>query len=222
MNGSETAPSDEEADRLVKFVARRDQALATIVLTVEPSLLYLIGDPKDPVIVWKKLQDQFQKKNWANKLALRRRLHSLQLKDGDSVQDHIKAMIELFNELTIVGDVIDEEDRVVYLLASLPDSFSTLVTALEANEEVPKMEVVTEQILHAERKQKETINFDTSGEKAMTTKQQFNRRGPKCRQCGKFGHIKKNCRSSSSTEADDKRKHQYTKLKANAAEMKHI
>ena len=222
VNGSETAPSDEEADHLAKFVARRDRALATIVLTVEPSLLYLIGDPEDPVVVWKKLQDQFQKKTWANKLALRRRLHSLQLKDGDSVQDHIKAMIELFNELTIVGDVIDEEDRVVYLLASLPDSFSTLVTALEANEEVPKMEVVTERILHVERKQKEKINFDTSGEKAMTTKQQFNRKGPKCRQCGKFGHIKKNCRSSSSTEADDKRKHKDTKQKANAAEMKHM
>ena len=27
-------------------------------------------------------------------------------------------MIELFNELAIVGDVIEEEDRVVYLLAS--------------------------------------------------------------------------------------------------------
>ena len=55
MNGSERAPIDEEADHLAKFVARRDQALATIVLTVEPSLLYLIGDPEDPVVVWKKL-----------------------------------------------------------------------------------------------------------------------------------------------------------------------
>ena len=53
-------------------------------------------------------------------------------------------MTELFNELAIVGDEIDEEDRVVYLLASLPDSFNTLVTALEANEDVPKMEIVTE------------------------------------------------------------------------------
>ena len=42
-----------------------------------------------------------------------------------------------FNELAIVGDLIGEEDCVVYLLASLPDSFSTLVTALEANKEVP-------------------------------------------------------------------------------------
>ena len=38
-----------------------------------------------------------------------------------------------------MGDVIKEEDRVVYLLASLHDSFNTLVTALEANEDVPKM-----------------------------------------------------------------------------------
>ena len=89
-------------------------------------------------------------------------------------------MIELFNELAIAGDVIEEEDRVVYLLASLPDSFNTLVTALEANEEVPKMEIVTEWILHAESKQKEKLNSDTSGEKAMTTRQQFNRRSPKC------------------------------------------
>ena len=58
-------------------------------------------------------------------------------------------MIKLFNELTIVGDVISE-DHVVYLLASLPDSFNILVTALEANKEVPKMELVTEWILHAE------------------------------------------------------------------------
>ena len=115
VSGSEIAPSGEDADRLSKFTARRDQALATIVLAVEPSLLYLIGDPEDPVVVWKKLQDQFQKKTWANKLALRRKLHSLQLRDGNSVQDHVKAMIELFNELAIVGDVIEEEDRVVYI-----------------------------------------------------------------------------------------------------------
>ena len=206
VSGSETAPSGEDADCLSKFTARRDRALATIVLAVEPSLLYLIGDPEDPAVVWKKLQDQFQKKTWANKLALRRKLHSLQLRDGNSVQDHFKAMIELFNELAIARDVIEEEDRVVYLLASLPDSFNTLVTALEANEEVPKMEIVIEWILHAESKQKEKLNSDTSGEKAMTTRQQFNRRGPKCHQCGKYGHIKKNCRSSP-TEADDKRKH---------------
>ena len=59
--------------------------------------------------------------------------------------------MEMFNELAIAGIAIEEEDRVVYLLASLPDTFNTLVTALEANEEVPKMEIMTEWLLHTKK-----------------------------------------------------------------------
>ena len=132
VNETEIAPGEGgDADQRAKFLCKRDRALATIVLAVEASLLYLIGDPENPVEVWKKLQDQFQKMTWANRLALRRRLHSLRLKDGESVQEHIKVMTELFSELAIVGDKIQDEYRVVYLLASLPDSFDTLVTALK-------------------------------------------------------------------------------------------
>eukprot|EP00731_Ephydatia_muelleri_P025883 Em0017g966a len=98
-----------------------------------PELLYLVGSdhPDNPVIVWKKLQDQFQRKTWANKLALHRRLHSLRFREGESIQEHIKTMTELSSELAIVGDAIEEEDQVVYLLATLPDSFDTIMTALE-------------------------------------------------------------------------------------------
>ena len=104
---------------------------------MQPSLLYLIGEPEDPTIVWKKLSEQFQKKTWANKLELRRRLYSLRLKEGDSVQEHIKAMIEIFNGLSVIGDPVSDEDRVVHLLASLPETFNMLVTALEASPDVP-------------------------------------------------------------------------------------
>ena len=120
----------------------------------------------------------------------------MRLKDGESVQEHIKVMTELFSELPIVGDKIQDEDRVVYLLASLPDSFDTLVTALEVNEEVPKMEVVIERILHSDKKQKEK-NVDNFEDRAMASKQQFRRKSTQCFQCGKYGHIKKYCRSES-------------------------
>ena len=125
VNDMEMAQEDRTSESYVKFCTRRDRALATIVLSVEPSLLYLVGNPEDPVAVWKKLSDQFQKKTWANRLVLRQRLHSLRLKDGDSVQEHVKAMTELFIELSVIGDEVTEEDRVVYLLASLPDSYNT-------------------------------------------------------------------------------------------------
>ena len=56
------------------------------------------------------------------------------------------------------------------LLASLPNSFNTLVTTLETNEEVPKTEVMTERLQHAKRKQKENSSLDSSKEWAMTPK----------------------------------------------------
>ena len=73
MNESKDPPAEEASDeKKAKYAARKDRALATIVLSVDTSLLYLIGDPTDPVVMWKKLGSQFQKKSWANKLELRR------------------------------------------------------------------------------------------------------------------------------------------------------
>ena len=37
----------------------RDRVLAIVVLSVDTSLLYLIGNPEDPAAIWKKLTDQF-------------------------------------------------------------------------------------------------------------------------------------------------------------------
>ena len=154
VNESERPPDETtQADKYAKFVARRDRALAIIVLAVDPSLLYLLGDPDNPVTVRKKLENQFQKKTWCNKLELCRKLYSLHLKAGSSVQEHIKAMTEIFESLSVIGDPVSEEDRVVYLLASLPDCYNMLVTALdEANQDVPQMEVVTKRQLHEECK----------------------------------------------------------------------
>ena len=90
INEMEMAPT-EEAEAQSKFAARHDKALVTIVLALDPSLLYLTGaDPTDPVVVWKALADQFQCKTWMNKLELNRKLFSVRLAEGGSVQDHIK------------------------------------------------------------------------------------------------------------------------------------
>ena len=117
VEGTEPIPEQTDTDKYRKYLVKRNRALATIVLSVDPNLLYLIGDPEDPQEVWKKLSDQFQKKTWSNKLQLRRKLFSLRLRNGGSVQDHIKTMTEIFDELTAIGDPINEEDRVVYFVS---------------------------------------------------------------------------------------------------------
>lgn len=188
VSGTETAPA-EGADQQARFAARRDKALATIVLAVEPSLLYLVGaDPTDPGKVWKTLADQFQRKTWANKLELKRKLFSMRLNEGESVQEHIKCMTELCDELSAIGEPVNEEDRVVYLLASLPETYSVLVTALEASTDVPTLAVVTERLLHEETKRKGRNPIGQEEALAANI-----RKRPICYFCRKPGHIKREC-----------------------------
>lgn len=87
-------------------------------------------------------------------------------------------MIELFSELTAVGDVISKENCAVYLLASLPDSYFALVIALESNKEVSKMEIVRERLLLTETKQNEKAGSDLSEQKALVNQHQVNMKVP--------------------------------------------
>ena len=118
VNGTERDPGESEVEAHKKFVSRQDRALAIVVLAVEPSLLYLIRDPEDPVAICNKLEGQFQKKTWASKLELRRKLYSLRLKNGESVHEYKKVMTEIFEALAVIGDPVAEEDRVVHLLVA--------------------------------------------------------------------------------------------------------
>ena len=56
VNGTEIVPdSRTEMGLHAKYLSRKDRALATIVLSLEPSLVYQIGDPDDLGVVWKNI-----------------------------------------------------------------------------------------------------------------------------------------------------------------------
>ena len=46
----------------------------------------------------------------------------MRLAEEGSVQEHIKSLTEVCNELSVVGEPV--KDRVVYLLASLPECYN--------------------------------------------------------------------------------------------------
>ena len=76
-------------------------------------------------------------------------------------------MTEILDSLAVIGDPVSEGNRVVHLLASLPESFNMLATAPEANPEVLKMEAVTERLLHEERKMRDREGAEQGKLKAM-------------------------------------------------------
>ena len=199
VSGTETAPAAPA--ELAKFNIRRDKALANIVLTVDPKLLYLLGDPSDPVAVYKKLEDIFQKKSWSNKFRLKKSLYNLKLNNNGNLQEHLKKLMEIFDELAVLGDGQKDEDKVICLLSSLPEKFDTLVTALEASENIPAWDVVVERLLHQDKKLSTNNDVAAGGvDNALMSRNRYDNKHqsyPKkkisCYECGAEGHIRKNC-----------------------------
>lgn len=51
IDGSKTAPAEIDHGAYSKFITRKNCTLASIVLSIDPSLLYLIDDPTDQTVV---------------------------------------------------------------------------------------------------------------------------------------------------------------------------
>ena len=60
----------------------------------------------------------------------------MEMTKDTSMEAHIKTMKELTDRLPAINAPIAEEDQVITLLGSLPPSYSTLVTALEARDAI--------------------------------------------------------------------------------------
>uniref|UniRef100_A0A1I8GBN5 RNB domain-containing protein n=1 Tax=Macrostomum lignano TaxID=282301 RepID=A0A1I8GBN5_9PLAT len=75
--------------------------------------------------------------------------------DGTPVQEHIRCLKELTDKLASINAAVSDEDQVVILLSSLPDSYSHLVTALETRkEEELTLLTVQQALLNEEMKRK--------------------------------------------------------------------
>ena len=85
-----------------------------------------------------------------------------------------------------------------------------LVTALEANSDIPKMEVVVERLLHEERKQKDRGDSEQTHPKAMTV----------TRSKEKLGHIKRDCRALKQKQTPRNKESQQKANKADAGDQR--
>ena len=70
VEGTESEPAVQTGTAHQKFTYRKNHALSNIVLHIEPSLLYIIGDPMDPKDVLDQLRENVGKQIEVNTLTL--------------------------------------------------------------------------------------------------------------------------------------------------------
>ena len=106
-------------------------------------------------------------KSLANRLFLRKKYFTMSMGEDEVMAEHINKMKELAGRLEAVEATITEEDQVATLLCSLPESYGSLITALESRADDLSLEFVTARLLHEEQKRKENLSSFDGGENAL-------------------------------------------------------
>ncbi|MCP4474641.1 MAG: hypothetical protein GY821_08785, partial [Gammaproteobacteria bacterium] len=90
VTGQEARPGEDQAAARTAWDKREAKALATLGLTVDKSLVYLISELHTSAETWTVLHQHFQKTNAASVYHLLSSLFELDMPEGASVQAHLK------------------------------------------------------------------------------------------------------------------------------------
>ena len=152
VTGNAVRPGGANAQATLDFEKKSERAFSTIVLSICTEQLYIVTSSTKPKEAWDALRKQFERETLANKLYLKKRYFRCVMSEGTPVQKHLKYMKEISDQLAAIGKPVDEDDQVVALLGSLPPSYSTLVTALEARIDDLTLDFVQQSLINEEQK----------------------------------------------------------------------
>lgn len=139
--GKKPETSDED------WVEMEERAVSAIRLNLSDEVLQYVVDLKSALQVWAKLESIYMTKSLTNKLFLKKQLYSLQMEEGSDLLEHINTFNQILSKLASLEVSMEDEDRALLLLSSLPASYDHLVTTLLYGKETLETDEVTAALL---------------------------------------------------------------------------
>lgn len=210
VSRSEQRPA-QNARAQAAWDKRSKLAAAEIALHVADSQLPLIRKTTDPAEMWRILKETHENAGWANRMALMRRFLLLRKDPDVSMQDHINTFIEHSQALIDVGVALPDMLKVTVLLASLPEEYENIVTAIESHIEseapaktegqgeqkppAPNFDYVMRRLLNEEKRRNLVQGSKPVSDWANVakTKRRQRREDVTCYQCQQKGHYRNEC-----------------------------
>jgi hypothetical protein len=132
VDGSELRPHGSINSKPVRtFTKKQHLARTKIILNIEKSQLphTHYDDPKE---IWESLEKIHRARGFATQLALRRRFLYMRKHDDQPMSSWISNVKNAAFQLESAGVPVIDEDIILALTEGLPDTFSTLIVALDS------------------------------------------------------------------------------------------
>lgn len=169
-------------------------------LSVESSIFVHIQNAKTASEIWKTFKRLYEDKGLSRKIGLLRHLISVRLDDCSSMQDYVDKIVSTSNKLTGIGFNISDEWIGAILLAGLTEEYRPLIMGIEASNVAIQGDSIISKLLDnqiSERSENQNVfvtKRDTNKNQKYS-KNNKNVRQAKCYNCGKKGHISRDCRN---------------------------
>jgi hypothetical protein len=141
------------------------QACGTIRLCLAKDQKYFVMKESMAKELWNKLEDKYMTKGIENKLYLKRKFFGFRYVEGISMPEHLNNLNKILADLQNLDVNIDDEDKAVVLINSLPDTYEHLATTLMYGKDSLKFDDVSNALTNDEyrRKDKQAHSSEISG-----------------------------------------------------------
>ncbi|KAH9763262.1 hypothetical protein KPL70_001098 [Citrus sinensis] len=168
------------------------------VLEDRDGILREVGDQTLTAGLWKKLEDLYTKKSLTKRLSTKKRLYTLQMEEGTSLATYVDAFNKIILDLEDINVKIEDEDKVIILISSLPPSYEHFVDTLLYGRQTLTMQNV--------KKQKEEQRRGKAGKGRKNRRSKSKNKTLKCFQYHKEDHFKRDCPERKNKPKDNKYK----------------
>src|SRR5438270_3424082 len=118
-------------------------------------------------------------KSLSNKLYIKKQLYCLRMKEGTPILQHLNLFNKIVSDLLSLEVKLEEEDKALLLLESLPTSYDHLVTTIMYGKEALELEDVMVVLINNEIMKKTDTTEEASGLVTKKGRGRSRSRGPK-------------------------------------------
>jgi hypothetical protein len=198
-------PTSDERKQMERWEELDGKAQTQIELTLSDSQMVHIAGAKTAADMWKQLKQVKEKGGKLGILSLRRRLYRTIADDATDIAVHVTELRRIQEELAILGSLVSDEDFLLLIISSLPESWDNFTSAyLGASSNAPTI-TSHEFISLVLEEYRRRLEKNGDGNSAMYGRDEKGEgRGGKkleCYNCHKMGHIAADCWSKGGGKA---------------------
>ncbi|CAK8568162.1 unnamed protein product [Lathyrus sativus] len=144
------------------------RALSTICMSLAKNILANVLGMSSGKELWEKLEGLYLGNDISNRLLLKDQFHNLHVDEHTKVSNHLSVLNGIVYELETIGVKINDEDKALRLIWSLPSSYEHIIPILIYGKENLNFEEVVSKIISEERRLKGEEN--TSSNSVLVTR----------------------------------------------------